>query len=190
MAKVLFLLENSMKVCEIIGCGRRYEAKGFCKSHYIRFKKYGNPFYTEIGRTLEKHGMYGTPEYNTWYAMKARCYNKNNNRYKYYGGRGIIVCERWRNSFMTFLKDMGLKPFAKAQIDRIDNDGNYELSNCHWTTCAENVRHRSTTKLTMHKIHEIRIKHKTGEASYRRLATIYGVDFTTIADIIKHKTWR
>ena len=74
-----------------------------------------------------------TPEYKAWQGMKDRCYNPNSHKYKWYGARGITVCERWRNSYHNFIDDMGLKPGKKLSLDRINNDGNYEPSNCRWT---------------------------------------------------------
>lgn len=84
-----------------------------------------------------KHGMRKAPEYNSWDAMIQRCCNPNTKRYHYYGGRGITVCERWRNSFENFYADMGPKPTPKHSIDRINNDGNYEPGNCRWATQSE-----------------------------------------------------
>jgi len=84
------------------------------------------------------HGMTETSEFNSWQAMISRCYNKNNHKYKDYGGRGISVCDRWLNSFENFFNDMGLKPTLKHSIDRFpNNDGNYEPSNCRWGTFKE-----------------------------------------------------
>jgi len=92
------------------------------------------------------HMMGRTPEYYAWAAMLQRCYNPNNNYYKRYGARGISVCERWRNSFSDFYSDMGAKPSELLSIDRINNDGNYEPSNCRWATQKEQTRNRSVTK--------------------------------------------
>ncbi len=140
--------------------------------------------------TIEQHGMSHTKEYNTWCHMKNRCYNKNNKRYKHYGGRGITVCDRWLHSFMAFFEDMGSKLFSKAQIDRIDNDGNYEPGNCRWTTCTENNRNRRFTKLTINKAKTIRKLYKSTEITITRLAKKYGIDRHTVRDCVNYLTWR
>ena len=76
-------------------------------------------------------------EYNTWLHMKRRCDNPSCPGYKSYGARGITVCERWRESFWHFIADMGPRPTQDHEIDREDNDGNYELGNCRWATKNE-----------------------------------------------------
>lgn len=83
------------------------------------------------------HGQSKTSEYNTWMAMKQRCYDSNSTSYARYGGRGIAVCKRWRDSFSAFLADMGRKPSSKHSIDRINNALGYEPSNCRWATPSQ-----------------------------------------------------
>lgn len=82
-------------------------------------------------------------EYEVWRGMLRRCYDSKYDSFHRYGGRGITVCDRWRESVANFIADMGLKPDPKYQIDRLDNDGNYELGNCRWVTPAVNNRNRS-----------------------------------------------
>jgi len=82
--------------------------------------------------------------YNTWATMKARCACKSSSRYKDYGGRGISVCDRWQ-TFALFLEDMGERPDGMT-LDRIDVNGDYEPSNCKWSTCAIQARNKTTHK--------------------------------------------
>jgi DNA-binding XRE family transcriptional regulator len=79
--------------------------------------------------------------------MIARCYNKNSTPFKDYGGRGIKVCDQWLNSFDAFVADMGERPSLKHSIERINNDGNYEPSNCKWATMLEQSTNKRPKKL-------------------------------------------
>jgi len=83
------------------------------------------------------HGQEGSAEYRCWQNLKTRCLNRKYKQYSDYGGRGIKVCDRWKDSFENFYKDMGPKPGPNYSIDRINNDGNYEPGNCRWGTCEE-----------------------------------------------------
>jgi len=79
------------------------------------------------------HGMTDTPTYRSWQSMKIRCTNQSSPDWEDYGGRGIIVCDQWMNSFENFLNDMGERPSEGFSLDRIYVNGNYEPSNCRWS---------------------------------------------------------
>jgi hypothetical protein len=79
-----------------------------------------------------------------WKSMKKRCCNINTQHYKYYGGRGIKVCDRWLSSFENFLEDMGEKPKGGYSLERINNELGYSIDNCKWAKAVEqmnNTRH-------------------------------------------------
>lgn len=89
----------------------------------------------------KSHGRSYDPIYNVWQRMIARCYGRYSDSFANYGGRGITVCERWRNSFEAFLVDMGERPEG-TQLDRIDNEKGYSPENCRWATIKQQNRNR------------------------------------------------
>lgn len=102
---------------------------------------------TEAARSIfTKHGDTNSAEYIAWGSMKARCTNPNLKNQHRYIGRGITMCERWRD-FSNFLSDMGRKPSPELSLDRIDNDGNYEPDNCRWGTGEQQANNRSTNRM-------------------------------------------
>jgi len=124
------------------------------------------------------NNMYTTPkglrrdnmsEYNTWFGMKSRCYNKNAHNYKYYGGKGVKVCGWWINSFENFLNDMGKRPSPKHSIDRKDNDGNYEPDNCRWATRYQQSNNQSHTRFFKYKGKKHTVSNIAGITGLNRL---------------------
>lgn len=92
-----------------------------------------------------KHGLANTPVHRVWIGMRSRCNNPQSREYVNYGGRGIKVCERW-DSFENFVADMGVRPEGYS-IDRINNDGNYEPSNCRWATTTQQLNNRRVNRV-------------------------------------------
>lgn len=98
-----------------------------------------------IRKAKTKHGLARTPEYMSWFSMKCRCYDPKNKRYKEYAGRGITVCDAWRESFETFYADMGPRPSARHTLDRENNDLGYSKDNCRWATPTQQNNNRRNT---------------------------------------------
>lgn len=113
-----------------------------------------------IGALRKTHGLSRTPEYNNWSCMVTRCHGKADTRYK---ANGVFVCRGWRESFESFLSDMGERPTPDHSVDRLDNDGNYTCGHCEecvangspmnlrWATFTEQMRNTSRSRFVTHK---------------------------------------
>jgi hypothetical protein len=133
-------------LCQCV-CSKKF----FTWSHHLRSEntsscgcKKATRLNKQTVRYTEGFSVKGHPMqlmYARWSGMIDRCTRTTHHAYHRYGGRGIRVCERWHN-FETFLTDMGLPPFKGASIDRIDNSGNYEPSNCRWATAKMQSQNR------------------------------------------------
>ncbi|PTG04435.1 hypothetical protein BU687_04840 [Staphylococcus chromogenes] len=112
--------------------------------------KYEGNFYSWVknGRRVCKCQFKNTHHklYGRYAKMLARCYNPQSENFRYYGGRGIDVCKRWKDNFQNFLDDMQPSYFEGAELDRIDNNGNYEPQNCRWVTHSHNMLNRKGFK--------------------------------------------
>ena len=146
--KYLGSIDNqSMYLCECLECGKKLNISA------QNLKKQISCGCIAIKAFIDANTKHGNKvggkisvEYNAWTSMKHRCYNTNNPHYKYYGGKGVTVCERWINSFDNFLQDMGSRPGDNYSLDRFpDKNGNYSPGNCRWATIKEQNRNKSTT---------------------------------------------
>lgn len=153
-------------------CGKTFEAaKGAVRSGNT--KSCGCARVETLVSMLTTHGMRQHPLYSTWADMRKRCLNPRCESYKHYGGRGITICHRW-DSFENFVADMVAKPFAGASLDRKDTNGNYEPSNCKWSTPTEQVINQRCS---------LRYVYKEQQYTLRELAVVaesFGVSYGTL----------
>lgn len=133
----------------------------------------------ERNKANAKHGYFGTATYNSWSGIIDRCCNPNSNNYRMYGGKGILMCERWRTSFENFLEDMGERPFGTS-IDRIDVFGNYEPGNCRWADSKTQARNRSNN---------IRYEYDEQNLTLAEWSEIIGIKADTLNCRIKRQGW-
>jgi hypothetical protein len=130
-----------------------------------------------------KHGESSTSahresiEYRIWSGMIARCERVNEETYRNYGGRGISVCDRWRESFQSFLEDMGRRPSSNHSLDRIDVNGNYEPSNCRWATWKQQQRNKRNNRI---------ITAQGQRKTMAEWAEITGIRTGTISERLRH----
>lgn len=120
------------------------------------------------------------PEYRAWLDIKQRCTNVKSSNYKRYGGRGIEICDEWKDSFEQFIIDVGNRPSINHSIERIDNNGNYEASNCKWETKDVQSRNRRTN---------IFITYKTDTLCIKDMANKYGLSEMLLWQRLQRLKW-
>ena len=135
----------------------------------------------------ERHGHAGrelSETYRSWAAMRNRCKYTCCNRYPIYGGRGIDVCDRWKNSFPNFLADMGIRP-SGTTLDRIDGNRGYEPSNCRWATLSQQSRKRDLVRRRYAKQRiVVQLRRRLG-LPQRKIGKIVGISATRVGQYLR-----
>lgn len=161
---------------------------GYCGENVEKVFWHGHNPRRSCGCT--KHSASYSKLYAVWTAMKQRCYNKNNKRYKDYGGRGIVVCDEWGlfSNFKKWAESNGYK--EGLQIDRKNNDKGYYPRNCHFVTNAENNRNKTVTVLNWYKVNLMRSLYELGFATGAELSKIFNIQVGTVYGVIYYKKWK
>lgn len=138
------------------------------------------------------HGLAYHPLTSVWANMKNRCYNTKVKSYKDYGGRGIAVCDEWRDNFKTFYDWAIRNGWSKGlTIDREKNNGDYKPDNCRFVTRAVNNQNKRNNKLTLDKANKIRnIKLLEPRITLSEIAKFYDVSPSTVGLVLRNKIWR
>lgn len=168
----------------------------YCNEKVMRTlgsKKYKSCGCNRARLISKSKGGYGDSRsrlYKIWSDMKQRCFNTNNSFYKDYGGRGIKICNEWLE--YTFFRKWALNTGYKddLQIDRRDNECNYNPNNCRWVTNEINSQNSRRVKLSIKDIFEIREKYLSRKYTYKRLAKEYNIHHVYISSVIRKKTWK
>jgi hypothetical protein len=151
------------------------------------------------------HGQTRTPEYRTWGGIKSRCFNSCYDRYCDYGGKGITMCQRWKDNFKAFFEDVGPKPKASYTIYRLDHNGHYSCgkcpeciskgwpANCRWASKTEQNRSRARSnhsgKLDQEKVNLIRQKISAG-VTHKVIAQEFGICHSLVGKIGRYENWK
>ena len=168
--------KDHLWVCECQNCGKEHiYSQSYLKSGRASCSCIKS---IKLSQTLTKHGGCKTKLYGIWYTMKNRCYNKKNKSYKRYGGRGITVCNEWLNfaQFRDWSIKNGYEENKGLSIDRINNNGNYEPSNCRWVNSFVQANNKRNN-------HKVIIN--DNEYSLNQLERLTGMDHRLIGRRLK-----
>jgi hypothetical protein len=156
----------------------------------LRFGKTTNCGCLKSSKTAEAnktHGLSKTRVYKIWAGMIQRCTNPNRVAFKYYGERGISVCDRWKD-FLCFFEDMGHPPSDKHSLERMDNDKSYEPSNCKWATAEVQSRNSRNCKLKADQVAVIRLDIEAGQ-TIASIAKKFKVSESLVRAIRNNEVW-
>lgn len=129
------------------------------------------------------------PLHVLWQSMRQRCRDRNHKSWKWYGARGIKVCERWA-SFANFVADMGPKP-PGLSIDRIDSNGDYEPANCRWVDMLTQARNKTTNRLDLPTAERIRQEYEArGRTGIRPMARVYNISPQLLRRVVRGEIWK
>jgi len=190
-----FFIGDKMKLIKKLGTiksGKKWKRQGLffcpaCKKEVVREKQSG--LKSKTCGCSKGLGEYKTRLYNIWGGLKLRCNDNKQERWPDYGGRGITYCEDWEYyiNFRNWALFNGYK--NDLMIDRINNDGNYEPSNCRFVTNRVNCQNRRCSKLNGEKVKEIRSLFAAGMHKKYQIAEIFNVSSGMISKIILNKSW-
>lgn len=184
-----------MKTCSIEGCTKALAAWGWCKTHWARWRRNGDP--TRVKKHFEyvlkgeksrqyKHGCVSHHLYGVWSNMMRRCYDVKNKSYPRYGGRGITVCKEWHDIHI-FINDVGERP-SGLSLERKNNNEGYCPENCIWADKKQQARNRCSTKMSAQKAQDV-IEMKKEGMKNKDIAHAMGVHISTIKKIWAGTTW-
>ncbi len=160
------------------------------KGNGLKAQSCGCMWHELTARKNRIHGKTNTILFGVWSGIRKRCYLKSNPSYKRYGERGIKMCRKWKSNFFAFYSWALNNGYKKGlSIDRIDNNGNYEPSNCRFITIEENSRWKSTTRLDWDKVSKIRKLYSSGNYLQKDLAIMFSISHQHTARILNNKRW-
>lgn len=166
-----------MRLCKC-DCGKKHSVSGEnLKSGNV---KSCGCYAKEISSKVhKKHGLSQTRIFEVWHGIKQRCLNKKDKHYKDYGGRGIIICNYWKNNFINFYKWAMRNGYKEGlTIDRINNNGNYEPANCRWVTLTDQANNRRSN---------VMVTYNSETLTLTQMARKYNVNFHMLRNRLRNK---